>query len=124
MMNTTNQTTESREATLHELVAAFEGKHVDISPSDHYGISISMKNATIEFEDDESELYLVSRDNENRVTGLICIDENSVDYIEKFDNGTYTVNFSLFMTSIDISEYKSFEQMKKECARKNLKVVK
>ena len=123
MTNNVN-TAESREVTIQELVASFAGKHVDISPSDHYGISISMKDATLELEDDESELYLVSRDSENRVTGLIRIDEDSIDYIEKFDNGTYTVNFSLFMTSIDIAEYKSFEQMKKECARKNLKVVK
>lgn len=123
MTNNVN-TAESKEVTLQELVAAFEGKHVDVSPSDHYGISISMKDATLELDDDESELYFVSRDSENRVTGSICIDEDSIDYIERHEDGTYTVNFSLDMTSIDISEYKSFGQMEKECARKNFKVVK
>lgn len=113
MANKVN-TTEPKEATIQELVSIFEGKHVDVSPSDHYGISISIKNATLEFEDDESELYLVSRDSENRVTGSICIAEDSIDSIERYDDGTYTVNFTLDMTGIDISEYKSFEQMEKE----------
>ena len=108
-------TAKTGEITVQELIAAFDGKHVNISPIDRYGISIEMHKATIEYEDDLSpELYFVSRDNENNVTGSICIDENSIENIEKYDNGTYTVNFTLDMTSVDISEYKTLEELQKE----------
>lgn len=36
MANKANQTTEPKEVTMHELVAAFEGKHVNIIPNDFY----------------------------------------------------------------------------------------
>ncbi|MXP76255.1 hypothetical protein GN277_12875 [Lachnospiraceae bacterium WCA-9-b2] len=103
MMNTT-EATETREVTVKELVAAFKGKYINVSPMDHYGISINMQKATLELEEDDcSELYLVSRDEENRVTASICIDEDSIENIEKYD-GTYTLNFAFCMTSVDISE--------------------
>lgn len=109
MMNTT-EATEVREVTLKELVSALEGKYVNVSPSDHYGISINMQKATLELEEDDySELYLVSRDEEDRVTASICIDEDSIESIEKFGD-TYTINFSFCMTSIDISEHKTGEE--------------
>ncbi|MEY8410496.1 hypothetical protein AALB51_04515 [Lachnospiraceae bacterium 62-26] len=110
MMNTTEVTkaTQTTEVTIKELVAAFKGKYANISPSDHYGISINMQKATLELEEDDcSELYLVSRDEENRVMASICIDEDSVESIEKYEDGTYTLNFSFCMTSIDISECKT-----------------
>ena len=78
MMNKT-ESTESREVTVKELVAAFDGKYVNVSPLDHYGIAIEIHKGTIEFEDDlKPELYLVSRDDEDRVTASICIDEDSI----------------------------------------------
>lgn len=107
-MNTTESTKvkQTREATVSELVAAFEGKYVNISPSDHYGISINMQKATLELEEcDCSELYLVSRDEENRVTASICIAEDSIESVEEYDS-TYTLNFSFSITGIEISEYK------------------
>lgn len=116
MMNTT-EATETREVTVKELVAAFKGKYVNISPSDHYGISINMQKATLELEEDDcSELYLVSRDEENRVTASICIDEDSIENIEKYD-GTYTLNFAFCMTSVDISEQKEVEDITKQHAK-------
>lgn len=107
MMNTT-ETTNTTEVTLKELVSVFDGKYVNISPSDHYGISINMRKATLEMEENErTELYLVSRDDENRVTASICIDEDSIENIEKCGDGTYTIHFSFCITSIDISECKT-----------------
>ena len=103
-MNTTQTTevTQTWEVTIKELVAAFKGKYVNISPSDHYGISINMQKATLELEEgDCSELYLVSRDEENRVIASICIDEDSIESIEKYDD-VYTINFTFYMTSVDI----------------------
>lgn len=114
MTNKANQTTEPKEVTVHELVAAFEGKHVNIIPDDHYGISITMTKATIEYEEDRSELWFVSRDNENRVTGSVCFDESSIESIETDDNNSFTVEFIFDMTGVDISEYKNFEELQRE----------
>lgn len=112
-------TVKAGEVTMKELATAFEGKNVNISPMDHYGISIEMHKATIEFEDDlRPELYFVSRDDEDKVTGSICIDEDSIESIEKYDNGTYTINFTHNMTSVDISEYKTLEELQKERVEK------
>ncbi len=93
-----------KEVTAQELVSAFEGKHVSISPTDHYGISINMYHATLEYEEESNELWFVSRDNEDKIISSICIDEDSIENIEVYDDGTYTVNFLLNMTSVDISE--------------------
>lgn len=121
MTNKANQTTEPKEVTIHELVAAFEGKHVEIIPNDHYGISITMTRAAIEYEDDKSELWFVERDSENKVTNSICIDEKSIESIEAYGDGSYTLNFSLCMTSVSISEYKTLEGIKRKDARQILK---
>lgn len=40
-----------KEVTTQELASVFEGKHVNISPTDRYGISINMYHATLEYED-------------------------------------------------------------------------
>lgn len=111
MTNKANQTTEPKETTIQELIAAFEGKSVNIIPNDRYGISISMTRATLECEEDNSELWLVSRDDENRVTSSICISADSIESIEAYNDGSYTINFMINMTSISISEYKSLEQL-------------
>lgn len=95
---------EVREITVKELVESFKGKHVNISPMDHYGISIDMKKATLELEDDKSELWFVLRDDEDKVTTSICIDEDSIETIEEYEDDTYAIHFSLNMTSVDISE--------------------
>ena len=86
----------------------------NVSPLDHYGIAIEIHKGTIEFEDDlKPELYLVSRDDEDRVTASICIDEDSIESIEEY-GGTYTLNFAFCMTSIEISEYKTVEEIRKQ----------
>lgn len=107
-------TTETREVTMKELAQAFEGKYVDVSSTDHYGITIEMTKGTIEYEDDlKPELWLVSRDSENNVTGSVCFDEDVIESIEE-SNGIYTIRFSMGMADIDISEYKSLEQLQTE----------
>ena len=105
MMNTT----ETKEVTVKELIAAFEGKSVSIFSLDRYGISIEMAKGTLELDDeaeDSNDLWLVTRDEKNKVLMSICIDEDSIESIEDCEDGTYTVNFTLDMTSIDISECK------------------
>lgn len=104
--------TETREVTMESLAQAFEGKYINVSSADHYGIAIEMTRGTIEFEDDlKPELWLVSRDSGNNVTGSVCIDEDSIESIEENNNGTYTISFSIGMADVDISEYKTIEQL-------------
>ena len=102
-------TTETREVTVKELVAAFRGKFVSISSLDRYGISIQALKGTLEMDDeveDNNSLWIVARDERDRALMSICIDEDSIESIEDFGDGTYTINFALDMTSIDISECK------------------
>ncbi|MBD5535147.1 MAG: hypothetical protein HDQ99_05745 [Lachnospiraceae bacterium] len=107
-------TTETREVTMKELAQAFDGKYVNVSSTDHYGIAIETHRGTVEYEDDlKPELWLVSRDSQNNVTGSVTIDEDSIENIEE-SNGTYTISFNIGMADIDISEYKSLEQLQKE----------
>lgn len=107
-------TTKTREVSMKELAQAFEGKYINVSSVDHYGIAIEMTRGTIEYEDDlKPELWLVSRDSENNVTGSVTIDEDVIEAIEE-SNGTYTISFSIGMADVDISEYKSLEQLQKE----------
>lgn len=105
MMNTV----ETKEVSVKELVAAFEGKFVTISSLDRYGISIQALKGTLEIDDeveDNNDLWLVARDEKERVLMSICFDEDSVESIEDYGDGTYIINFTLDMTSIDISECK------------------
>ena len=105
---------ETREVSMKELAQAFEGKYVNVSSTDHYGIAIEMTRGTIEYEDDlKPKLWLVSRDNQNNVTGSVTFDEDVIEAIEE-SKGTYTISFTIGMADIDISEYKSLEQLQKE----------
>lgn len=109
-----SNTTEIREVSMKELAQAFDGKYVNVSSSDHYGIAIEMIRGTIEYEEDlKPELWLVSRDSENNVTGSVTFDEEVIEAIEE-SNGIYTISFTVGMADIDISEYKSPEQLQKE----------
>ncbi len=109
-----SNTTETREVSMKELAQAFDGKYVNVSSADTYGIAIEMTRGTIEYENNlKPELWLVSRDSQNNVTGSITFDEDVIEGIEE-SNGTYTISFSVGMADIDVSEYKSLEQLQKE----------
>ena len=109
-----SNTTETREISMKEVAQAFEGKYVNVSSADTYGIAIEMTRGTIEYEDDlKPELWLVSRDSQNNVTGSVTFDEDVIEAIEE-SNGTYTISFTIGMADIDVSEYKSLEQLQKE----------
>lgn len=107
-------TTKVKEVTIKELAAAFEGKYINVSSIEHYGLAIEVNRGTLEYEDDlKPELWLVSRDEENNVISSITIDGESIESIEEY-NGTYTVRFNLDMADIDITEYKTLEQLQAE----------
>ena len=109
-----SNTTETREVSMKELAQEFEGKYINVSSTDHYGIAIEMTRGTVEYEDDlKPELWIVSRDSENNVTGSVTFDEDTIEAIEE-SNGTYTISFTVGMADVDISEYKSLEELQKE----------
>lgn len=109
-----SNTTETREVSMKELAQAFEGKYVNVSSADTYGIAIEMTQGTIEYENNlKPELWLVSRDSQNNVTGSVTLDEDVIEAIEE-SNDTYTISFNVGMADIDVSEYKSLEQLQKE----------
>lgn len=112
--------TETREVTIKELAQAFEGRYVNVSSVDCYGITIEMTRGTIEYEDDlKPELWLVSRDGGNNVTGSVTLDEDVIEAIEENGGGTYTISFSVGMADIDVSEYKSLEELEAEQKKKH-----
>ncbi len=107
-------TTVTKEVSMKELAQAFEGKFINVSSTDHYGIAIEMTRGTVEYEDDlKPELWLVSRDSQNNVTGSVTFDEDTIEAIEE-SNGTYTISFTVGMADIDVSEYKSLKELQKE----------
>lgn len=93
-----------KEVTTQELASVFEGKHVNISPTDRYGISINMYHATLEYEEESNELWFVTRDNEDKVISSICIEVDSIEDIEAYDDGTYSIDFVPNIASVDIRE--------------------
>lgn len=56
--------------------------------------------------EDNNDLWIVARDEKDRALMSICIDEDSIESIDDSGDGTYTINFTLDMTSIEISECK------------------
>ena len=107
-------TTVTKEVSMKELAQAFEGKVINVSSTDHYGIAIEMTRGTVEYEDDlKPELWLVSRDSQNNVTGSVTFDEDTIEAIEE-SNGTYTISFTVGMADIDVSEYKSLEELQEK----------
>lgn len=109
-----SNTTETREVSMKELAQVFEGKYVNVSSADTYGIAIEMTRGTVEYEDNlKPELWFVSRDSQNNVTGSATFDEDVIEAIEE-SNGIYTISFTVGMADIDVSEYKSLEQLQKE----------
>lgn len=94
-------TNEVKTVTTKELVQAFEGKHINVSYNDLYGIVISMMGGTFELEDEK--LWIVTRDKQNNATGSVCICEDSIQQIEKDEDAYYIVaNFD--MPYIEIEE--------------------
>ena len=95
---------EEREVSLQELVAIFDGKYVNIQPTDY----ITIYKATVT-KDEDDRLHFVSRDSDGNVTGLVCVTEDSIESIKEY-GGTYTINLIMDMASMDISEYRTLEQ--------------
>ncbi len=102
-------TTKTREVTMAELAQAFEGKHINVSYGDRYGIVIEMAGGMIEYED--NELWITGRDNQNNVIGSICICGDAIEAIEE-ENGIYAITTNLNIPDIEITECTCIDKLR------------
>lgn len=107
-----------REVTVKELVKAFEGKLVTIESPEHYGISIDMDKASIEYDEDTNELTFTAGNYNHGGIGSISIDvEDSIDIIEiddDEDEPVFVISFTGYMSDVTIRRWKSLEELHEE----------
>lgn len=107
-----------REVTVKELVEAFENKLVSIESPEHYGISIEMDKARIEYDEDTDELTFTTGNYNHDGIGSISIDvEDSIDIIEiddEEDEPVFVISFTGYMSDVTIRRWKSLEELEEE----------
>ena len=94
-----------KEITVKEFVEELKGVTVEVESIDTYGVSVSFSKARIEYDEDMNELAFVSGKHDTQWgIGSVCykIDE-CIDCISVDDNGTYTIEFSQYMSDITIT---------------------
>lgn len=118
-----------REVTARELFEAFDGKLVNIEAPEHYGISIDMDKARIEYDEDDNELSFTAGNYNHGGISTISINvEDSIDSIEiddEDDEPVFTITLSGYMSNIVITRFKTIEELEADRKRrKNFNVVK
>ena len=119
-----------REVTVKELVDAFKDKLVTIESPEHYGISIDMDKASIEYDEDTNELTFTAGNYNHDGIGSISIDvADSIDIIQiddEEDEPVFIISFTGYMSDIRITRFKSIEELEegKERKKKNFDIVK
>lgn len=107
-----------RKVTVKELVKAFENKIVSIESPEHYGISIDMDKARIEYDEDTDELTLTAGNYNHDGIGSISIDVvDSIDIIEiddEEDEPVFVISFTGYMSDIRITRFKTIEELEEE----------
>lgn len=107
-----------REVTVQELVKAFEGQLVNIEAYEHYGISIDMEKACIDYHEDLNELTFTAGNYNHDGIGTVCINvDDSVDCIEIDDDEDepfFVITFTGYMSDMTISRWKSLEELEEE----------
>ena len=119
-----------REVTVKELLAAFEGKLVNIEAYEHYGISIDMDKASIEYHEDTNEItFTAGNYNHDGISSVhINVDDciESIEINEEDDEPVFVISFTGYMSDITITRFKSLEELEeenKQKRRKNFNVV-
>lgn len=111
-----------KEVTAKELAVAFEGKLVKIESPEHYGISIDMEKACIDYNEDLNELTFTAGNYNHDGIGSISIDvADSVDIIEvddEEDEPVFVISFTGYMSDVTITRWKSLEELKEEHRRR------
>lgn len=97
-----------KKITVNEMVTALEGVLVNLESVDGYGVSVNMTKARVTYDGDFDEITFTSGN--HNYDGIASISYNVADCIEVItldeDNGTYTIEFSQYMSDILISTTK------------------
>lgn len=113
-----------REVTAKELAVAFEGKLVKIESPEHYGISLDMEKACIDYNEDLNELTFTAGNYNHDGIGSICINiADSVDLIEiddEEDEPVFVITFTGYMSDVTIRRWKSLEELREEHRRREI----
>lgn len=116
-----------REVTAKELAVAFEDKLVKIESPEHYGISIEMDKASIEYDEDTDELTFTAGNYNHDGIGSISIDVvDSIDIIEiddEEDEPVFVISFTGYMSDIRITRFKSIEELEEERKQRKSKKI-
>lgn len=104
-----------REVTARELMEAFEGKLVNIEAPEHYGISIDMDKATIDYHEDSNELTFTAGNYNHGGISTISIDvEDSIASIQVDDDEdepVFVISFNGYMSNIVVTRFKTIEEL-------------
>ena len=107
-----------REVTAKELAVAFEGKLVKIESPEHYGISLDMEKACIDYNEDFNELIFTAGNYNHDGIGSVSIDvADSIDIIEVDDDEdepVFVITFTGYMSDVTITRWKSLEELEEE----------
>lgn len=113
-----------REVTAKELAVAFEDKLVKIDSPEHYGISLDMEKACIDYNEDLNELTFTAGNYNHDGIGSICINiADSVDLIEiddEEDEPVFVITFTGYMSDVTIRRWKSLEELREEHRRREI----
>ena len=114
-----------REITAKELFKAFEGQLVKIEAPEHYGISIDMDKASIDYHEDDNELSFTAGNYNHGGIGTVSIDVDecieSIQVDDDEDEPVYTITFTGYMPDIMITRFKSIEELEADHKQKMLK---
>lgn len=120
-----------RKVTAKELMEAFEGQLVNIEAPEHYGISIDMDKASIDYHEDNDEItFTVGNYNHGGIGSISINVEDSIESIQVDDEEeepAFTITFAGYMPDIVVTRFKTIEELeadRKKRQRKNIDVVK
>ena len=114
-----------REVTVQELVKAFDGQLVKVEAPEHYGISIDMDKASIDYHEDNDEITFTAGNYNHGGIGSISINiEDSVSSIEiddEEDEPVFVISFNGYMSDIVVTRFKTIEELEEERKQKRRK---
>lgn len=113
-----------REATVQELVRAFEGTLVEVSPTDCYGISFELSKARVDYEEESDELSFTVGNYNNDGIGTVSIKvEDSVESIECDETtGDFVIVFASNIPDVTVSKFRTLEELENEHEQKQAKM--
>ena len=119
-----------KEVSVKELVSAFEGQLVNIEAHEHYGISIDMDKASIDYHDDNNEITFTAGNYNHDGIGTISIDVDdcieNIEIDEEKDEPVFIISFTGCMSDITITRFQTLEELEeghKRRKRKNFDFV-